>query len=465
MPNPKSQIPNPGFGPKSQVPNPVFPAVRALVVGMAKSGVGSVELLVKQGAEVRATDLHAVAPGWARELDALHVPFVLQTPEVFQSADLIVLSPGVPADLEPIEAARNRGATVMGEVELASHFLKGPIIGITGSNGKTTTTALAGHILRESGIAVQVGGNIGRAVTAMIESSKAEQWNVLELSSFQLETICQFRAQIAVALNVTPDHLDRHHTFENYSAAKGRLFETQQPEDSAVLNADDPVCVGYAALTKATPWWFSSTHAVNPGVWLQDGEIWFDGERMMAAREIPIRGLHNVENTMAAAAACRLAGASLDQIAAGVRTFRAVEHRLEFVRNVSGVDFYNDSKATNVDATLKALGAFAGGVWVILGGKDKGSDYTVLRQPLTQKARGVMLIGAAAAKIRGQIDGAAPLYDSKTLDVALRDSYAAAQPGDTVLLAPACASFDQFDNYEHRGRVFKTLVAQLEPKN
>jgi len=432
---------------------------------MAKSGVASVELLVKHGALVRATDLSPVPLEVSRELEQVHTPFALQSPEVFESADLIVLSPGVPADLEPLEAARNRGATVMGEVELASYFLKGPIIGITGSNGKTTTTALVGHILRESGIAVQVGGNIGTAVTAMIDSSGPDQWNVLELSSFQLETICQFRAQIAVALNVTPDHLDRHHTFENYAAAKGRLFETQQEGDTAVLNADDPVCVSYASLTKGGPFWFSSTHAVSPGISLQDGELWFDGVRMMPAAEIPIRGLHNVENTMAAAAAGRLAGASLAQIAAAVRTFRAVEHRLEFVRNVSGVDFYNDSKATNVDATRKALDAFAGGLWVILGGKDKGSDYTVLRQPLTQKARGVMLIGAAAEKIRGQIDGAAPLYESKTLDVALRDAYAAAQPGDTVLLAPACASFDQFDNYEHRGRVFKTLVAQLEPKN
>jgi UDP-N-acetylmuramoylalanine--D-glutamate ligase len=184
----------------------------------------------------------------------------------------------------------------------------------------------------------------------------------------------------------------------------------------------------------------------------------------MPAAEIPIRGMHNVENTMAAAAACRIAGASLKQIAAAVLTFRAVEHRLEFVRNVSGIDFYNDSKATNVDATMKALEAFKGGLWVILGGKDKGSDYTVLRKPLAEKARAVMLIGAAAAKIRDEIEGSAPLMESKTLDVAVRDAYASAQPGDTVLLAPACASFDQFDNYEHRGRVFKALVAKLEPK-
>ncbi|HUK52265.1 MAG TPA: cyanophycin synthetase, partial [Candidatus Binatia bacterium] len=192
--------------------------------------------------------------------------------------------------------------------------------------------------------------------------------------------------------------------------------------------------------------------------------VWLNGGLLMPTAEIPIRGRHNVENVMAAAAACRMAGASLNQMASAVRTFRAVEHRLEFVRNVSGVDFYNDSKATNVDATLKALDAFAGGLWVILGGKDKGSDYTVLRQPLAQKARAALLIGAAAAKIREQVAGAVPLQDSKTLDTAVRDAYASAQPGDTVLLAPACASFDQFDNYEHRGRVFKSLVAKLEPK-
>jgi UDP-N-acetylmuramoylalanine--D-glutamate ligase len=440
-----------------------FKGTRSLVVGMAKSGMASAELLRKHGAEVRATDVKMDREVEQR-LHELHVPFQLQTSEVFENADLIVLSPGVPADLEPLESARRRGATVIGEVELASYFLQGPIMGITGSNGKTTTTALAGHILRESKVAVQVGGNIGIPVTAMIDSSRPDQWNVLELSSFQLETICRFRAHIAMALNVTPDHLDRHHTFEKYAAAKGRLFETQIAEDFAVLNADDPVCVQYASLTPAAPLWFSSTRPLSPGVSLRDGAVWFGDEMLMPAAEIPIRGRHNVENAMAAAAACRMAGASLPQIASAVRTFHAVEHRLEFVRNVSGVDFYNDSKATNVDATLKALDAFPGGLWVILGGKDKGSDYTVLRQPLAEKARAVMLIGAAAGKIREQIAGAVRLVDAKTLDVAVRNAYAAAQPGETVLLAPACASFDQFENYEHRGRVFKSVVAELEPK-
>jgi UDP-N-acetylmuramoylalanine--D-glutamate ligase len=423
--------------------------MKVAVVGMARSGTAAVELLRGHGEEVRAVDEKPL-PGVEAQTDA-----------AFADAELIVLSPGVPADLEPVEAARRRGAKVIGEVELAGQYLQGKIIGITGSNGKTTTTALVGHILKESGIAAQVGGNIGTAVTSMVASSRPDQWNVLELSSFQLETIDSFSAEIAVCLNVTPDHLDRHHTFENYAAAKGRLFETQQAEDYAVLNADDAACVGYSATARSRPLWFSLSRAVTPGIWLDGGKLWFDGDVLMPAAEIPIRGLHNVENTMAAAGAARLAGAALGDIARAVRSFRAVEHRLEFVRRVRGVDFYNDSKATNVDATLKALDSFDGGLWVILGGKDKGSDYSVLAGPLRKKARAALLIGAAAGKIAGQLDGVVPLICSGTLDAAICDAFAKASAGDTVLLAPACASFDQFQNYEHRGRVFKQIVEGL----
>jgi len=443
--------------------------IRALVVGLEKSGLASIRLLLAQGARVTATDSKPLAqlPGAAAELERLHVPYVPQ-PEVLDASptpdyEMIVTSPGVPADLPGLVAARQRGVRVIGEVELAAPHLKGRTIGITGTNGKTTTTSLAGHILRESGIPAQVGGNIGTPVTAMIEASRADQWNVLELSSFQLETISAFHADIAVGLNVTQNHLDRHHTFEKYAGAKARLFETQRAGAFAVLNADDPTCVSYASHTAAAPLWFSSTRAVTPGVWLADGEIRYDGDLLMAAREIPIRGRHNVENTMAAAAAAHLAGASLASIAAAVRTFKAVEHRLEFVRTLNGVDYYNDSKATSVDATLKALDAFTGGLWVILGGKDKGLDYTVLRAPLSAKAHAALLIGAAAHKIAEQISGALPVEKTETLEHAVRFAHAHARPGDTVLLAPACASFDQFRSFEHRGQVFKDLVARLDP--
>jgi UDP-N-acetylmuramoylalanine--D-glutamate ligase len=296
----------------------------------------------------------------------------------------------------------------------------------------------------------------------MLETSRDDGWNVLELSSFQLESIVEFRAHIALALNVTQNHLDRHHTFENYAAAKRRLFETQRTGDFAVLNADDPVCVSYAGHTAATVQWFSSRRKVTPGATLCSGKLVLDGKLLMQDADIPIRGRHNVENVLAAAIATARAGVSPDRIAAAVRTFRAVEHRLEFVRNVNGIDFYNDSKATSVDATLKAVDAFPGNLWIILGGKDKGLDYAALREPLSTKAHAVLLIGAAAAKIAGQLEGAAPLVDVGTLQGAVAYAVEHGKPGDTVLLAPACASFDQFRSYEHRGEVFKEIVNQLQ---
>jgi UDP-N-acetylmuramoylalanine--D-glutamate ligase len=439
---------------------------RALVVGMKKSGMASAELLVREGAAVRATDLKPLdeLPEARGLLERLRVPFTRQAPEVFENADLIVLSPDVPADLPPLEEARRGGARVVGEVELAAQFLKGRTIGITGSNGKTTTTSLIGHILREAGTPVQVGGNIGTPVTAMIDTSREDGWNVMELSSFQLETICEFRAHIGVCLNVTQNHLDRHHTFENYAAAKGRLFETQGSGDFAVLNAEDPVCAGYAKRTAAALEWFSGQRQVSPGAYLCRESLVLDGEALMSAAEIPIRGRHNAENVLAASIAAARAGIGRAAIAAAVRTFRAVEHRLEYVRTVDGVDFYNDSKATSVDATLKAIDAFTGGLWVILGGKDKGLDYSVLRAPLAARAHAAVLIGAAAAKIAGQLQGSVPLIQAGTLDAAVEHAFRNARPGDTVLLAPACASFDQFTSFEHRGEVFKQIVNRLEPK-
>lgn len=438
----------------------------ALVVGMKKSGLASAALLARQGFTVRATDLKPLdqLPEAREVLERLRIPFAPQSPDVFEGCDWIVLSPDVPADLPALEAARRRGARVIGEVELAAPLLKGKTIGITGSNGKTTTTSLTGHILKEAGVPVQVGGNIGTAVTAMIDSSRDDGWNVLELSSFQLETIETFHAHIGLALNVTQNHLDRHHTFENYAAAKGRLFENMAPSDLAVLNADDPVCVAYAERTKAAVEWFSGSRKVSPGASLCNGKLVLHGKLLMEAGEIPIRGRHNVENVLAASIAAARAGVDPAAIASAVRTFRAVEHRLEFVRQVNGIDFYNDSKATSVDATLKAIDAFPGGLWVILGGKDKGLDYTLLREPLAAKAHAALLIGAAAGKIAEQLQGAIPLQDVKTLDAAVAYGFEHGRPGDIVLLAPACASFDQFRSYEHRGEVFKQLVNQLQEK-
>ncbi|MDZ4800350.1 MAG: UDP-N-acetylmuramoyl-L-alanine--D-glutamate ligase [Bryobacteraceae bacterium] len=419
-----------------------------LVAGMGKSGTGAAELLRKRGAEVRLTDSK---PGEG---------VLPQSVETFTAVDLIVLSPGVPTDIPEVLAARERSIPVIGEVELASYWLKGPVIGITGSNGKTTTTAMTGHILHEAGVACQVGGNIGTAPTAMIDSSRDGQWNVLELSSFQLETIDEFHANIAAGLNLTPDHLDRHGSLENYANAKARLFDTQRPGSFAVLNADDETTTSWAKRTPAEVHWFSRLRQVEPGMWVEDGALVLNGDPLMPVSGIPLMGAHNVENAMAAAVAARLAGASLEGIVRGVRSFPGVEHRIEFVLERNGVRFYNDSKATNVDATEKAIDAFAGDLWIILGGKDKGSDYTTLRDKLADKAKCILLIGAAAPKIAAQLRGL-PLLPVETIENAVSHASAYATAGDTVLLAPACASFDQFQSYEHRGRVFKQLVRNL----
>ncbi|MBX5496554.1 MAG: UDP-N-acetylmuramoyl-L-alanine--D-glutamate ligase [Bryobacteraceae bacterium] len=439
---------------------------KALVVGMARSGVAAMELLLREKADVRVADARPLSAidGLEGKLASLNVPFLPQTPEAFQGVDLIVVSPGVPADLPDLEAARARGVPVIGEVELASFFLRGPILGVTGSNGKTTTTALIGHILKSCGIPCQVGGNIGTPPTALVDASRDEQWNVLELSSFQLETVFRFRARIGVALNVTPNHLNRHHTFENYAAAKSRLFLNQTEEDFAVLNACDDVCRGYSRTGRGRPVWFG-LRSQSDGAWFDGEYLVADGTKVLAARDLSIRGLHNVENTLAAIAATRLTGASLEGIAEAARTFQGVEHRLEFVAKVRGVDFYNDSKATSVDATRKALSVFQSGLWVILGGEDKGAPYTVLREELQAKARAVLLIGAATPKIARDLSGSVTLVECGTLERAVEEAFRNASPGDTILLAPACASFDQFRSFEHRGEVFKSLVRKLELQN
>jgi UDP-N-acetylmuramoylalanine--D-glutamate ligase len=427
---------------------------RVVVVGMARSGVAAIKLLRQNGARVRAVDEKLMG-----EMEGVAVE--PQTEAAFHDAELVVISPGVPVDLDLLAPVRSRGVPVIGELELAAPFLEGRTIGITGSNGKTTTTALTGHILRESGIACQVGGNIGTAPADMVETSRPGQWNVLELSSFQLETIETFRSDIAACLNVTQNHLDRHHTFENYVNAKARSFETQRTDDFAVLNADDPVAKSFAERTKARTVWFSGTERVS-GAWLDGDLIRMKGSILLNVRDLRLRGRHNYENVMAAALMARRAGATLEQIASAAATFAPVEHRLEFVREIDGVAYYNDSKATSADATLKAIDAFPGKLWIILGGKDKDSDYTVLREPLRAKACAALLIGAAASKIARQLgDASVPVIQCGTLAAAIDKASRSAVPGDTVLLAPACSSFDQFDSFEHRGRVFKDLVNAL----
>jgi UDP-N-acetylmuramoylalanine--D-glutamate ligase len=445
---------------------------RVLVVGLARTGVVTSLFSAGYGATVTATDEkpEAQLAEAAARLRAVGVTVELggHRPEIFLEQDLIVVSPGVPAKLPQLEGARARGIPVWSEMELAWRLLRGKLIAITGSNGKTTTTSLVAHILKTANVPTLVGGNIGVPLLSLVESSMDTTVTVAEVSSFQLETIEAFRPEIGVLLNLTPDHLDRHASFEEYGRTKMRLFENQLERDAAVLNADDP------EITRRMPsrghvYWFSRLKRVAEGAFLRDDQIFFrlEGTEVALARrqEIQVRGEHNVENVLAACAAAYLAGADPASIANGVKTFQGVEHRLEFVAEVGGVNFYNDSKATNVDATVKAIEAFPGPLIVILGGKDKGSPYAPLSQLLQQRARLALLIGAAAEKIASELGDAVTVEHAGTMDRAVRIALERAKPGDTVLLAPACSSFDQFENYEHRGRVFKELVAKLERKS
>jgi UDP-N-acetylmuramoylalanine--D-glutamate ligase len=445
--------------------------MRVLVVGLARTGVATALFCAKHNAIVTATDVRPEgelgdSPAKLREAGVM-LELGGHQDKTYLRQDLIIPSPGVPADDEYLLKARSKKITVWSEIELAYRFLEGELIGITGSNGKTTTTTLVHHILKTAGKNAILAGNVGTALISCVEQMNAETVSVVELSSFQLELIDKFRPDIGVFLNLTPDHLDRHKTMAAYTAAKKRIFENQTELDAAVLNADDGPTV---VLTPKKPqvFWFSRKKRVEQGACVrgEDVVIVHHGKEEFVIRvaEIPLAGPHNVENVLAAVTAARLADVNAATIGKAVRSFQGVEHRLEFVAEIGGVRYYNDSKATNVDATLKALDAFPRRILVILGGKDKGSDYTVLQKPLREKAVLALLIGAAAEKIEGQIAGSVAIEHAGTMERAVEIGSHAAREGDVVLLAPACASFDQFENYEHRGRVFKELVRKLERK-
>jgi UDP-N-acetylmuramoylalanine--D-glutamate ligase len=442
---------------------------RVLVLGLARTGITTARFCIARGARVTAVDDRGAEQlGEAvSELQKIGCALAFGSYPLTDCAaqDLIVPSPGVPANHPGLAAAREARVPIWSEIELAWRFLRGRLIGVTGSNGKTTTTSLIGHILAGSGKPVSVAGNIGTPLIAHVDESKNDSITVAELSSFQLELIDSFRPDISVLLNLTPDHLDRHSSFEDYARAKLRIFANQTERDAVVINADDSASAERAP-SRPQVFWFSRKKRVVSGAYLRNGQIVFrrEGEdtALLDRADIRLRGEHNLENVLAAASAAFLAGVPPGEIAAGVRSFPGVEHRLEFVAEISGVSFFNDSKATNVDATIKALEAFPGGLFVILGGKDKGSDYAPLIPLLRERARAVLLIGAAAEKIAAQLDGAMPFVRAGTLDRAVELAYQRAREGDTVLLAPACASFDQFENYEHRGRVFKQLVRALD---
>ena len=442
------------------------------MIGAARSGIACAKFLAARGATVALNDAKPIEK-WSPEAVALKDEGVGCLPGeapswLLDNIDLVVVSPGVPVKSIPIRYADRAGAEIIGEVELASRFLKGRMVAITGTNGKTTTTALIGELLKDAGLAVQVGGNIGTPLITLVESSRDDGWTVVELSSFQLETIKEFHASVAVVLNVTPNHMDRYEAFTDYAAAKHRIFMNQEPGDVAVLNGDDEVVSSWANGLRAHVVTFSVQRELEEGLFLRGPDLVSrtrDGERtLMKRNEMKLRGLHNVENVLAALSAGLACGASPESMRGTVSRFEPVEHRLELVAEIKGVKFYNDSKATSVDATLKALEAFEddpGKVVLILGGRGKKAPYAPLANLIREKVRQLVLIGEDAETIATELGEYAPHKRAADMREAVELSFKSSQPGDIVLLAPACASFDMFESFEHRGKVFKECVKDL----
>lgn len=443
---------------------------KALVLGAGKSGIESARFLAERGATVALHDRKEVE-SWleaARELKQSHGVGLISgdLPSwLLDQIDLVVISPGVPTASIPARYVDRKDGEVIGEIELASRFLRGRIVGITGSNGKTTTTALIGELLANAGIRTQVGGNIGTPLLSLVDTSDDDGWTVAELSSFQLETIRDFRANVAICLNVTPNHLDRYDSFTDYAIAKHRIFMNQTAEDVAILNADDEITASWADGLKANVVMFSVKRELDDGLFLRGDDIVCRSggkEKVLTTRnEIFLKGLHNVENILAALAAGLACGASPESMRATVKEFKGVEHRIEFVAEIDGVSFYNDSKATSVDAAAKAIEALAednAKIVLILGGRGKNAPYAPLASLIERYVRKLVVIGEDAESITAQLRQFVEIERAETLEDAVRTAADAAREGDRVLLAPACASFDMFSGFEERGRAFKSAV-------
>ena len=437
-----------------------------VVVGAARSGVAAAELLVSRGARVTLSDAHDTFD----EADRLRKAGVMldlggHSPEVFESADLIVLSPGVPADMPLVEAARGRGVPVIGELELAWRWLKGRVIAITGTKGKSTTTTLTGRILQAAGLPAVVGGNIGAALSAQVDASTPDTLHVVEVSSFQLETADTFHPWIAVLMNFSADHLDRHGTLEAYGSAKARIFAHQGAADWAVVNADDEPAMELAASAKAQRFPFSKSGRVERGVVVSDKQIVRRGpegdEPLIPLSSIRLIGPHLVDDVLAAAAVGSLVGVPSEAMQRAIEEFHGLEHALEPSGEVGGVRFVNDSKATNIEAARRALESFDKDVVAIIGGRFKGGDLRDLRDAVAARVTDVIAIGEARGMVRAALGDQVPVHDAQSMRDAVRSAFAAAKPGGVVLLAPACASFDMFKDYAERGRAFKEEVRRL----
>jgi UDP-N-acetylmuramoylalanine--D-glutamate ligase len=438
---------------------------RVLVVGAARSGVAAALLLAGRGARVTLTDLKPVIDGESALRDAgVELELGGHRPESFDSANLVVVSPGVPSDLSELARARNAGIPIIGELELASRWLRGPIVAITGTKGKSTTTTLVGRMLEATGRRVMVGGNIGVPLSSQVEHSTDDTVHVVEASSFQLEASDTFHPWIAALLNFSADHLDRHATEQAYAAAKQQIFARQTPEDWAVVNADSPEALHLAEGARATLVRYGLTRGETVAFFIERGFIWqrtSEGDEPLAPLEaVALRGQHMLSNVVAAAAISRLAGATREGIERALAGFAGLEHVMEPVATLQGVRFVNDSKATNVDAAARSIDSFDR-VVAIVGGKFKGGRLADLAGPLRAHGRAVVAIGEARPLVREALQGVVPVHEASTLASAVAMAFSLARPGGVVLLAPACASFDMFVDYADRGRRFKEEVQRL----
>ncbi|PJA78890.1 MAG: UDP-N-acetylmuramoyl-L-alanine--D-glutamate ligase [Nitrospirae bacterium CG_4_9_14_3_um_filter_51_5] len=460
---------------------PMFPITswrgkRVTIFGLGRSGRAAADLLLDVGARVTIVEEHT-----SQDFESTSVTYGLRGARVFRGdqvaeglrdLELLVVSPGVPKDHRLLQEIVQRGIPIIGEIELAGWFLRAPIIAVTGTNGKSTTVRLIGSILQQSGKRAFVGGNLGiplcEAVPKRTQPSATPDYEyiVAEVSSFQLETIHRFRPWIAALLNVTPDHLDRHPTQEDYQSAKLRIFENQTIQDWALINADDPVVKAMVLSARSGVCEFSLTQKVEQGVYLEGGDIrgrMHGKEFFLVSRDaLPMRGDHNVANAMAAMSVGLLCGCSIEEMVGALQSTPTFEHALEVVREWQGITFVNDSKGTNVDATLKALHSFREPLVLILGGKDKGGDFSQLAASITRQVKGVVVIGEATPKILKALDQIKPVTLATSLADAVSQAVAFASRGDVVLFSPACASFDMFRNYHHRGLEFKRVVGELQ---
>jgi UDP-N-acetylmuramoylalanine--D-glutamate ligase len=441
---------------------------KVLVVGLAKTGLATAKFLKAKGSRVSTTEVRSEEEmkGAVQELEGMDLTMEWggHRKETFLNQDLIVLSPGVDLAIEPIQEAMRNGVRVISEIELAYRFIDVPVVAVTGTNGKTTTTLLLGEMLKEDGRSVGVGGNVGEPLILFADGKGGWELLVVEISSFQLEGIEAFRPHVTILLNITEDHLDRYPGYQEYVEAKARILANQTGEDIAILNRDDPIVMGLAENISAQKIFFSLKERLKEGAFSNGREITLrmaGREETYSLAKVLLQGVHNVENMMAAITAARFLGCSKKAVESALERFKGLEHRVEFVREIDGVGYYDDSKGTNVGSVVKSLQSFSGPVILIAGGKDKNGDLGPLKELIQTRVKQLILIGEAKERMAREIGGLTDTVSAATLEEAVQLAHHSARQGDVVLLSPACSSFDMFKDYKERGKVFKEAVRRI----